>query len=84
MWMIKGIVVRHFIGKVPYMVEKNLSRLTSQWTESINAAMAQAGKVAEQRLDELVGTVERLTTSGSSDAPVIREDLNRINSVLNK
>jgi hypothetical protein len=84
MWLMAGLVARHFAGKVPYMVEKNLSRLASQWAESLCAAMRQIGREAERRLDELVGTVARLVTSGRNDAPLIREDLARINFVLDE
>jgi len=80
-WLVEGAVQRHFRGKLPYMVEKNLSRLASQWTDSINDAMTQIGKEAERRLDELVSTVERLIASSSETAPRIRADLERISSV---
>jgi GTP-binding protein EngB required for normal cell division len=80
-WLVKGAVRRHFTGKLPYMVEKNLSRLASQWTDSINDAMTQIGKEAERRLDELVSTVERLIASSRETAPQIRADLERISSV---
>ncbi len=81
MWLVKPLVERHFAGKVPEMVEKNLSRLASQWEGCINGAMAQLGKEAERRLDELIETVERLITSSSNDAPKIRADLERIGSL---
>ncbi len=80
-WLVKGAVRRHFTRKLPYMVEKNLSRLGSQWTDSINDAMTQIGKEAERRLDELVATVERLIASSRETAPQIRADLERISAV---
>lgn len=83
-WLVKSLVARHFAGTVPYMVEKNLSRLASQWETSINAAMKEIGSVAERRLDELIETVERLVTGSRNDAPQIRADIERINSVLNE
>jgi len=84
MILVRGLVERHFAGKVPYMVEKNLSRLASQWEESVRAAMAQVEKIAERRLDELVDTVERLVMSGRDEAPRIRADLARIASALDE
>jgi hypothetical protein len=51
------------------MVEKNLSRLTSQWDESIRAAMMELLKEAQRRLDELVDTAERLIGTSSDEAP---------------
>ena len=78
---IKPLVRRHFARQVPYVVYKNISRLTSQWEESINAALLNMGKEAERRLDELIGTVERLIEGASRDrAPAIQQDLDRIGS----
>lgn len=80
MALVKPIVRRHFIGALSFMVEKNLSRLTSQWADSVTAALAAIGEEAESRLDELIATVERLVTSSDDDAPQIRADLARIDS----
>jgi len=82
MFLVKWLVKRHFASKVPYMVEKNLSRLASQWTESVNAALTQIEREAERRLDELIATVERLASTGGAEAPQIRTDLERIDSAL--
>jgi hypothetical protein len=30
---------KHLMGRIPYEIEKNLSRLASQWTDGINAAI---------------------------------------------
>lgn len=82
--LVKPLVRRHFTGTIPYMIEKNLSRLASQWDESIRAAMMQILKEAQSRLDELVETVERLITTGSDEAPSIHADIERIDNALNE
>jgi hypothetical protein len=75
------MVKRHFSRKIPYIVYMNLSRLASQWEESINSALLRLGKEAERRLDELIVTVERLIETGRGDrVPVIRHGLDRIES----
>ena len=80
-FLIKSIVKRHFSGKIPYIVYMNLSRLASQWEDSINSALLRLEREAERRLDDLIVTVERLIETGRGDrAPVIRRDLNRIES----
>jgi GTP-binding protein EngB required for normal cell division len=84
MFLFTPVVRRHFVGDVPYMVEKNLSRLASQWDESIRAAMMQILKEANRRLDELIDTVERLITTSSDDVPRLRTDFDRVNSCLNE
>jgi GTP-binding protein EngB required for normal cell division len=80
---IKSPVLRHFTHRIPDIVYANISRLTSQWDESINAALLSIGKEAERRLDELIGTVERLIeTAGNDHVPAIRADLERITAAL--
>ncbi len=78
-WMIKGIVHRHFARTISYVVFQNLSRLGSQWEESINGVLWGVEKEARRRLDELIGTVERLVESSSNErAPQLRADLERL------
>jgi hypothetical protein len=68
-WMIKGIVRRHFAR----------IRRGSQWVESINGVLWEVEKEARRRLDELIGTVERLVESSSNEqAPQLRADLERL------
>ena len=76
---IKALVRRHFARKIPYTVYTNISRLTSQWEESIATALLNMEKEGEQRLDHLITTVERLIQTASSGCwPAIRQDLDRI------
>lgn len=84
MALFEPLVKRHFRLTIPYMVEKNLSRFTSQWDESIRAAMMELLKEGQRRLDELVDTVERLIGTSSDEAPAIRRDIERIDVALNQ
>jgi GTPase Era involved in 16S rRNA processing len=78
---IKSLVRRHFARKIPDLVYTNISRHASQWEDGINAVLLSFGKEAERRLDELIGTVEKLIESASSDrVPAIMHDLERIAS----
>jgi hypothetical protein len=78
-WMIKAAVHSHFVRAVSYLVYQNLSRLSTQWEESINAALWGVDKEARRRLDELIGTVERLVEdAGNERAPQLRADLERL------
>jgi GTP-binding protein EngB required for normal cell division len=76
------LVRRHFASRVPYMVEKNLSRLATQWDESLHAAMTMLLKEAEQRLEQFVATVEQLINTSNSDAPKLRADLDRLDRLV--
>ena len=82
-WLIKRMVRRHFEGKISYLVYQNLSRLSTQWEESIHGALWAVEKEAKRRLNELVGTVERLLETGDERAPQIHADLTRLHSALN-
>ncbi|MBZ5725568.1 MAG: dynamin family protein [Acidobacteriia bacterium] len=79
LWAIRGVVQRHFARTVPYAIYQNLSRLATQWEESINDALGRVEQEAGRRLDELMGTVKRLLESGGPErAPQLRSDLDRI------
>ena len=74
-----GRVHRHFARTIAYLVYQNLSRFSTQWEESINSALWGVEKEARRRLDELMGTVERLVESSSNErAPQLRADLERL------
>jgi GTP-binding protein EngB required for normal cell division len=79
--LIKPIVRGHFARQLPYILYTNLSRLASQWEESINVALLNMQKEAERRHEDLIGTVEHLIETGQRDRlPAIRSDLERIES----
>jgi GTP-binding protein EngB required for normal cell division len=78
MSLAKGIVRRHFRRKIADTVFKNLSRLASQWEQSVNPALYAMDKEAAGRLEDLVSTIERLIAAAGKEAPRIREDLSRI------
>jgi len=80
-FLIRGLVRRHFERQVSYRVFTNISRLVSQWEERINAALFELEHEAERRLDEVVNTVAKLIeTSGGARLPEIRRDLEQIES----
>lgn len=56
----------------------NLSRVATQWEQSINSALAEVDEEAQRRLDELAHTVERLLASSTDTVPQIQSDLRRI------
>jgi hypothetical protein len=78
-WAIKAAVRRHFARTISYLVYQNLSRLSTQWESSLNGALWGVEKEARRRLDELLGTLERLVESGGDErAAQLRADLERI------
>lgn len=81
MALFRSAVLRRFQRKVGDEVFKNLSRLTSQWEEIVNGAINQLEREAETRIEELVATVDRLTSLPASDASSIRNDLFRLDTM---
>ena len=77
-WMIKNTVRRHFEERISYLVYQNLSRLSTQWEESIHGALWAVEREAKRRLDELIATVEQLLETSDERAPQIRSDLSRL------
>jgi hypothetical protein len=81
MSLLQGTVKRHFERRVADVVFMNLSRLASQWEEVVGAALLTLEKDSIARLDTLIATIEKLIASAGQDAPRIREDLDRLESV---
>ncbi|HXK01073.1 MAG TPA: dynamin family protein [Verrucomicrobiae bacterium] len=78
-WGIRSTVRRHFARTIPRAVYQNISRLSSQWEESVNSALWDVEKEARRRLDELMATVERLIENSRDEMiPELCADLERI------
>ena len=60
MWLIGGMFRRHVIGRVPWEVEKNLTRLVGDWAEAVDAAVANLRHEAEVWVDTELSTLDRL------------------------
>ena len=81
MSLLHGAVKRHFERRVADVVIVNLSRLAAQWEEAVSTALRVLEKDSIERLDALVATIEKLIASAGQDAPQIRADLERLESV---
>jgi hypothetical protein len=78
MWLLRGVVKRHFERRLADVLLMNLSRLASQWEEAVGGALLILEKDSVARLDTLVATIEKLIASVGEDAPRIRQDLERL------
>jgi hypothetical protein len=81
MSLLRGMVLRRFRRKVGDEVFKNLSRLTTQWEEIVNGAIAQLQRQAECRIENLVATVHRLTATPSTEVSSIGDDLRLLDAM---
>ncbi|HEY6944110.1 MAG TPA: dynamin family protein [Candidatus Acidoferrum sp.] len=65
MFLVRNLVRKRFGEKVESEVFKNLSRLTSQWEESINTSIRSAERESLRRFEELVQAVRHLLSKES-------------------
>jgi GTP-binding protein EngB required for normal cell division len=72
---------RHFLNMIPYETEKNLSRLTSQWTEKINDAIIKMQRDAERHVRDQLSTVESMLSRTQSETEEIRMSLSEVESM---
>jgi hypothetical protein len=82
MRLLRSAVLHRFRHKIEYETFKNLSRLTSQWDAIVKTALADLRREAESRLEELIATVENLTSSSKQEAPQIRADLDELEMII--
>jgi len=80
MTIFRSWVNGHFLNRIPYETEKNLSRLASQWTEKINDGILKMQRDAEQHVHNQISTVESLLSRTPSDTEGIRMSLLEVES----
>ena len=81
MMLLKAVILRRFRRKIADETFKNLSRPTTQWDEIVRSALSEAQQGAERRLEDLIATVEKLTSATGQEAPRIRADLERLQAI---
>jgi hypothetical protein len=82
MFLLRRAVFPRFRHKIAYETSKNLSRLTSQWDVIVKTALADLRREAEHRMEELIATIENLTSSTRHEAAQIRVDLEELESIV--
>jgi GTP-binding protein EngB required for normal cell division len=73
--LLKKILIRHFIGKLSFETEKNLTRLSMRLAENMNGRTAKAMNAALDYSGRVQATVERAISSAPEDLPVIEAAL---------
>ena len=80
MTLFRPLVEKHFLNRIAWEVEKNLSRLASQWTEGINSAILRMEREAIRSVRDQIATVESLLSRTPSEAEGIKAALSEIES----
>ena len=78
MWLVGGVFRRHVLGRVPWEVEKNLARLVSDWSEAVNASVADLRTQAAAWVDAERATLERLLGQRPAEGACFREALRHL------
>jgi hypothetical protein len=69
---------RHFRQKIPWEVEKNLSRLAADWSEAVNAAIQELHQQALEWVRTELATLNSLLGAEHSQVEEIRAALSRL------
>ena len=81
MSLLRNVILRRFRRRITDETFKNLSRLTTQWDEIVRSAVSEVQREAEARLENLIATVEKLTSASGREAPQIRADLEQLEAM---
>ena len=72
MRLVGGPFRRHVLGRLPWEVEKNLSRLAGDWAAAVDAAAADLQMQAAAWVDAELATLDRLLAGRPSEATAFR------------
>ncbi len=79
--LLRKVILRRFRRKIADETFKNISRLTTQWDEIVRAAVWELQREAEARLENLIATLEKLTSATGREVPQIRADLEHLEAM---
>jgi GTP-binding protein EngB required for normal cell division len=83
MWLFGGMFRRHVIGRVPWEVEKNLTRLVGDWAEAVNAAETNLRRQAEVWVDTELSTLDRLLAQQTLEASAYQAAIVQLKDAVN-
>jgi hypothetical protein len=73
---------RHFLGMVPWEVDKNLRRLNSDWYEAVETAVNNLREQALTWVRAEISTLGQLLDRQSDDVPALKENIHRLETGL--
>ena len=78
MGLVGGLFRRHVLGRVPWEVEKNLTRLAGDWGRVIERSAADLRGQASARAEAELSTLDRLLGQRLPEVPSFEEALRRL------
>ena len=83
MSLFRPLVNHHFLHRLPWDVGINLSRLASQWTESISVSMEDIAQQAKIFIQQEIATVENLLNKAPDQGREIRKAIAELEEIKN-
>jgi hypothetical protein len=81
MGIFRPLVRRHFLRRIPWEVEKNLSRLTAQWADAVNASIDDLARRSMAFLTDELATIEELVGNAPDRGHDIQKALDLVESL---
>ncbi len=75
MRVFRPLVNRHFVRRLPWEVDKNLHRLTAQWSQAIAASIEDLARQAQDFMQQELGTIEGLVAKAQDQRPAVERAL---------
>ncbi len=75
MAVVRPVVRRHLLKQIPWEAEKNLSRLSGQWADAVNASIELLARQADAFVRDEIATVSRLVAEADDRRGEIAEAL---------
>lgn len=76
--LLGGLFHGHFRRRIPWEVEKNLSRLAADWSDVLGAAIADLHKQAWEAIGNEIASLTEMLGVQPTDAEALREHLTRL------
>jgi hypothetical protein len=81
MGIFRPLVRRHFLRRIPWEAEKNLSRLAAQWADAVNASIDDLARRSMGFLADELATIEELAGSAPDRGHDLRKALDLVESL---
>lgn len=73
MWLFRPLVRRHFLRLLPWEMEKNLHRLSGQWSDAIGQSVEDLARQAQDFIQEELETIEGLVAKSQDQRSAIEQ-----------
>ncbi len=75
MRIFRPLVNRHFVRRIPWEVDKNLHRLTAQWSEAIAMRIDDLARQVQDFMQKELTTIERMVSKAEDQRPAVEQAL---------